>query len=220
MAEFSKAYCKTCQNEGGFAYNPADSGRMTYKGISRRYHSKWQGWVVIDRELASMKSMPPYGTDEYDAWVRRVNIALKRNAPLQQMILVFYQTNFWGQLSAVKSQAVADWVYDHAVNGGGQGAIWAQLACGATPDGEIGPKTIAAINRMDPEKFLERAGDIAGAYRLDRACAKPSQIEFLHSWLVRDGQPQEIIDMVAAAVVDGRLDNNEVEQVKVAMRQT
>jgi len=38
------------QNEGGYANSSKDIGGETYRGISRRYHPDWEGWIVIDKE--------------------------------------------------------------------------------------------------------------------------------------------------------------------------
>lgn len=95
--------------------------------------------------------------------------------------------------------------------------MWAQLAAQVKPDGKLGAVSIAAINTADPAGLLGRMEDIAGAYRLDRANDNPSQIQFLTSWLRRDGQPDSIIAMVKQAAKDGRLDDSEVVTLKAAM---
>jgi lysozyme family protein len=46
-------------------------------------------------------------------------------------------------------------VFDAAVNSGVRRAsLWLQAAVGATPDGKIGPRTIAAANAMDPSDVV------------------------------------------------------------------
>lgn len=217
MAKFEPAHTLTAGNEGGYANNPADSGGETYKGIARKFHPRWPGWRHVDSVKAGLLAQPPYGSREYSNWVAHLNIKLAQIKPLQTAVLSFYRTGFWGRLSEINSQAVANWVYDHVVNGGARGTMWIQLAAGVKPDGELGSISIAAINAADPDALLGRAEDIAGAYRLDRANAKPSQIQFLRSWLTRDGQPPEIIAMVTKAAADGKLDDSEVATLKAAM---
>lgn len=48
MADFDKAYFRTCKFEGGYANDKNDSGGETYKGISRVHNPKWGGWKIID----------------------------------------------------------------------------------------------------------------------------------------------------------------------------
>jgi len=95
-----------------------------------------------------------------------------------------------------------------------------QLAAKVAPDGSIGPKTLVAINTSDPTRLLQRAEDIAGAYRLDRAHEDPSQIGFLMSWLKRDGQPESILEHVRQLSRDGELDKEEVALLKNEMEET
>jgi lysozyme family protein len=48
-------------------------------------------------------------------------------------------------------------VFDFAVNAGcGRSAKILQAAVGATPDGGIGPMTLAAVNALDGDELIER----------------------------------------------------------------
>lgn len=219
MAVFEPAYKKTNNTEGGYANNPADAGGETYKGIARKMHPKWAGWKYVDGVKALATVQPSYGTGSYFNWVKYLNAKLAELAQLQRAVLDFYRANFWdaNRLGEILNQDVAEWVYDHVVNAGARGAMWIQLAAQVKPDGGIGIKSLAAINAANPVDLLNRAEDIAGAYRLDRAAAKPSQIQFLTSWLTRDGQPPTIIAMVKKAASDGLLDVTEVATLKSAM---
>lgn len=222
MPEFLPIHTATMRNEGGYANNPADTGGETYKGVSRVMHPRWSGWKYVDGVKALTTPQPAYGTTAYANWVKYLNGQLAQLNQLQAAVVSVYKSQFWdaNRLGEIAAEAVAAWVYDHIVNGGGRGAMWAQLAARVTPDGKLGPKSIAAINAADPAALLERAADIAGAYRLDRAHDKPSQIQFLTSWLRRDGQPESIIAMVKKAVADGRLDGTEVAAITAAMQAT
>ena len=222
MPDFLTIHAATMRAEGGYANNPADTGGETYKGISRVMHPRWPGWKYVDGVKALTTAQPHYGTTSYGNWVKYINGKLAQLNQLQAAVISFYKTNFWdaNRLGEINDERVAAWVYDHIVNGGGRGAMWAQLAARVKPDGKLGPVSIAAINGADPAALLERAADIAGAYRLDRAHDKPSQIQFLTSWLRRDGQPESIIAMVRAAASDGRIDATEVAQLKAAMQAT
>lgn len=228
MAVFDPAFLKTNGNEGGASFNPADLGNVvvngvvtipTYRGIAPVSHPRWAGWKYITGCITQLNKMPVYGSEAQRNWVKHLNGILAAFAPLQTAVFSFYKTNFWdaNRLGEITNQAVAEWVYDHIVNAGARGAMWIQLAAKVKPDGELGRVSIAGINAADPVELLNRAEDIAGAYRLDRAAAKPSQIQFLTSWLTRDGQPASIIAMVKKAASDGCLDATEVATLKTAM---
>ena len=48
MAKFSISLQKTLAHEGFYSNDPDDLGKETYKGISRIFHPKWNGWTIID----------------------------------------------------------------------------------------------------------------------------------------------------------------------------
>jgi len=146
--------------------------------------------------------MGPCTPDNKKQWTARLNTNLGQIPALQTAIDEFYRRQFWdaNKLSLIENQGVANWIYDHIVNAGKRGIRWAQEAAGVTADGSIGPITINAINTMPPGQFLVKAADIAAFYRLDRALAHPDQIQFLPSWLRRDGiTPAEISEVMAMA---------------------
>lgn len=202
-------------NESGYANNPSDAGGETYNGIARKFWPNWGGWKYIDGVKANTAPQPIFGTAAYQKYAAYMNRCLAELTSLQQMILDFYRVNFWDKyrLSEVNDQAVAAWLYDHVVNGGACGAKWLQEAVGVAADGKVGPATIAAINAADPATLLQDAKDVAAFYRLDRAAADPSQIQFLPSWLRRDGVSVEEINQVMQAARDG-LTYAEIDKLK------
>jgi lysozyme family protein len=207
-------------SEGGYANNPADPGKQTYKGVARKFWGHLPLWVIVDRYLAALPPQPTYNTRAYRLWVAGLNKQLAADLPLQAAVLAFYKAVLWdaNMLGSIADQRVADWLYDHAVNGGGQGVKWMQEAAGVTADGSIGPKTIAAINTFDPHVILNRAEDEAAVYRLSKARANPSQIQFLPSWLTRDGLSEKEIADVMKAAADGVLTEAEVAELSAEIR--
>lgn len=205
MADFQKAHLEVMGNEGGYANNPADTGGETYKGIARKFHPTWPGWKMVDDLKRSLPVQPAYGGYGYREWAKKLNGLAEKCDALQRLVLDFYRSNFWNayRCGEIVNQRVAAWLYDHVVNGGARGAQWLQEAAGVTADGAIGPKSIAAINAADPVKLLQEAKDVAAFYRLDRAAANPSQVQFLPSWLRRDGVSAEEIRQVMQAAKDG-----------------
>ena len=49
MAEFKISLQKTLAHEGEYVNDPVDSGKETYRGISRTNHGDWKGWSIIDQ---------------------------------------------------------------------------------------------------------------------------------------------------------------------------
>ena len=141
MADFISAFYATMQAEGGYVNDPQDPGGETYLGISRKFNSKWEGWTDID--LA--KHQPDFPA------------SLEQNSPLQQKIKDFYERNYWDAIRGddISNQSIAESIFDFAVNAGPvTSAKLAQITVNETPDGVIGPATLARINADDPRAFL------------------------------------------------------------------
>jgi len=217
-ADFLTAHRLTMGEEGGFANNPDDKGGPTYKGCAKKFWGHLPLWKIIDWHLSQVPPQPRYSFKPgaaYRGWVANLNARLAADRELQAKILSFYREVFWkaNRLDQVNDQRVANWIYDHAVNGGGRGIGWMQTAAGAKPDGVIGPKTVAAINAADAIAILGRAEDEAAVYRLVRAHRDPSQIAFLPSWLKRDGLSESEIRAVMFAASDGELSMAELKEL-------
>lgn len=168
MANFAPAYERTIVAEGGYVLHnvPGDRGGMTYAGIARRYHPNWPGWAHIDAG-----SEPP-----------------------AELVREFYRERFWGRIRGdeITSQAIAETLYDFAVNAGVKTAsILAQVVASKitgemlTPDGVVGPKTLAALNQCDERLFvalytIAKIARYCEIVRRDR-----SQAKFLLGWVSR-----------------------------------
>jgi len=147
MAEFLPAYRKNREKEGGYVNDPADRGKETYAGISRRFHPYWKGWKIIDQVKQG------HGLKDIDA-------RLKANCRLQKMIKEFYKLVFWhsNNLGLIKDQHLAQCVYDTGVHlGAGDAGDMLQRALNVTNvngkyypelerDGILGPKTRSAVH--------------------------------------------------------------------------
>lgn len=162
MAKFLPVFESTLLNEGGYRLtnDPRDSGGMTYAGISRRAHPKWPGWGLID----AGKAVPA------------------------SMVMDFYSAEYWVPCGCdrIDSQDIARNIFDFSVNAGVSTAVkLAQIVAGATPDGDMGPKTIAAINAFDPVYFrLSYALMKIARYR-DIVQRRPKDIVYLIGWINR-----------------------------------
>lgn len=109
MADFMIAYKRTAVYEGGYANDPADRGGETWKGIARKMHPNWAGWVIID----TYRDHP-----QFPSILKRVDV-------LEWAVHKFYHDSFWMVIKGDKitNQLVANDIYDDAVNTGVSSAI-------------------------------------------------------------------------------------------------
>lgn len=131
MADFEKAFARLMREEGiGLSDHKADKGGQTFAGISRRFHPDWAGWKYIDA-----------GT-----------------TPPTQLVRDFYHVEYWMPVKGdqFSDQRVAEVVFSQYVNMGGNALKMVQIAAGVIADGRIGPKSLEAINKMDPERLLDK----------------------------------------------------------------
>jgi len=166
MSNFLKVLPLTIENEGGYILHEieGDKGGRTFAGIAENFWSDWEGWDMIDDGVA---------------W---------DNPRLVKSVELFYKKNFWDvqNLDLISDPKTAYTVFDFCMNVGSRtGARLAQKACGAKPDGRIGPKTAEALNSMDPEMFdkqfaLEKMYRYAAIVRRDQ-----SQAKFIGGWARR-----------------------------------
>jgi lysozyme family protein len=141
MATFEKALQKVLRNEGGYVHDPDDPGGETYKGVSRKAFSKWDGWEIIDR-LKRESSFPAN---------------LDKNAALQDMVSDFYRVNFWNTVKGddIKNEDVAFTIFDFGVNAGVRTSVsLAQEVVDTAADGIFGKQTLEKINGYDTTLFL------------------------------------------------------------------
>jgi lysozyme family protein len=103
-----------------------------------------------------------------------------------------YERDYWSNAYAkIESQAVANKVFDMAVNMGHSQAHKitqrACLDCGHTVsvDGFLGEKTLAAVNSIPETNLLMAIKARAGSFYRDLAASKPSNVQFLKGWLAR-----------------------------------
>lgn len=160
MADFLPAYERVILEEGGYKLTDAenDNGKQTYAGISRRAHPKWPGWSAIDAG----------------------------DTPPTQLVRDFYRDSFWVPIRGdlIASQKVAEAIYSMSVNAEASRKL-AQVAARVTPDGVFGPKTIAAINSLDAEGFLNRFCIAAIARYRDICIRDKTQRQWIIGWLNR-----------------------------------
>ena len=143
--------------------HPLDKGGATNKGVTistwKKYGRDINGDGVIDEE--DLKLI----TDE-DA-------------------IRIMKLNYWDVVRAddIESQSVAnllvDWVWG---SGPGQSVPIVQQMVGATADGIIGPKSIAAINAQDPREFFKKLHARRHVYFNRIVESHPEQETFINGW--------------------------------------
>jgi len=125
--------------EGGFTNDPADPGNQlsdgrpgcTNLGVTQRAWEEYIGRKVTHDEMRALTR-----TD----------------------VDPFYRALYWDSVRADELPALIRYaVFDAGVNSGPGTAIrWLQQAVGATPDGVLGPKTLAAIHELNHDATLRR----------------------------------------------------------------
>jgi lysozyme family protein len=165
------------RSEGGYSNLSADKGGETYAGITKKNYPTWAGWQII----ATIK--PKQGQ-------------LILDTKLDALIAAFYKKNFWDVLKCDSfSKFVAMNLCDFGINSGNntaaksfQEVINSLLPVGAitlVADGKIGPKTIAAANKLN-QKVLNDALLLKRANFYKKIVENnPSQNVFLSGWLTR-----------------------------------
>lgn len=119
--DFDQAFDLLLGHEGGYANHPDDPGRETMWGVTAQV-------ARADGYTGNMRDLP------------------------RDRAKSIYRRSYWTPVQADQFPAALRFdVFDAAVNSGPvQAAKWLQTAVGATPDGIIGGKTIAAARQSDP----------------------------------------------------------------------
>lgn len=172
MATFKTAFNKVITNEGGYVNDPQDAGGETYKGVARNMNRNWQGWSIVD-ELKKQPGFPA---------------SLSRSVELQMKVEEIYKSKYWNTVGGdeLLSDLVAFSIFDFAVNAGVATSVrLAQMVAEVEADGDIGPVSIAAINKMDEEHFLA-AFTVAKIMRYCNICEnKPTNRKYFYGWVRR-----------------------------------
>lgn len=124
---FDEAFHHLLGHEGGYVNHPDDPGGETNWGVTKVV-ARAHGYQGL------MKDMP-------------VDVAK-----------AIYKKSYWTPVRADElPPAIRYAVFDAAVNSGvGTSVRWLQQSVGATPDGVLGPKTLAAINEVNPDGLLRK----------------------------------------------------------------
>lgn len=150
--------------EGGFVNDPADRGGATNKGITLATLTLWnKAHQLPAPTIADLKAI----TNE-------------------QVFDIFYQ-NYWQRFRAdnIQSQKVANCLVDWLWLSGQPAITRTQRIVGTAADGIVGPKTINAINKKNPDLLLSRLYAERIAF-IDAICKnRPANQKFRNGWINR-----------------------------------
>lgn len=155
-ARFDRCMVAVLLQEGGFSDLPGDKGGPTKFGISTPVLTEWRGHPV----------------SRQDVW----NLTKAES-------LSIYRAKYWNKVLGDLLPAGIDLaVLDPAVNEGqGIAARFLQEAMNVTPDGLVGPRTVAAATRANPSDVIDRIA----ALRVARYRQSPQFPEYHTDWLRR-----------------------------------
>jgi len=141
-SNFAEALQKVLAHEGGFSDHPLDPGGMTNLGVTRRVWEEWTGHPVTVRQMTELTPV--------------------KVAPM-------YRRKYWDKVSGDELPAGIDLVvFDAAVNSGpGRAVKWLQACVGVDVDGDIGPKTLAAVSAVDATQLIDDYGRRRLSFLLD-----------------------------------------------------
>ncbi len=108
-----------------------------------------------------------------------------KNLTLDQAIEI-YERDFWNRLklSQFNSRRIAWKVFDIEVNTG-RGDELLQTALGLKADGQVGEKTLAAVNAADVETLMDELIELQAKRYCSIVAKTPPKLKFLVGWINR-----------------------------------
>ena len=172
MAEFKISLQQTLAHEGEYVNDPVDSGKETYRGISRANHGNWKGWYIIDQY--KIRANFPFN--------------LANNADLEKQVELFYLYEFWLPLKAdqIQNQTTADSIFDFAVNAGiNTSILLMQSIIGTKADGLVGEQTLKKLNSLDFGYFQPAFIVAKISHYISIIKKRPANKKYLYGWIIR-----------------------------------
>lgn len=173
---FDKALAAVLKHEGGFVHHPRDPGGMTNLGCTKK---TWESWVGRPVDEAEMRALTPADV-----------------APL-------YKARYWDAIRGDDLPSGVDYaMFDTAINSGPKRAVLlAQQLAGATQDGAIGPKTVAAIKdavaTSGTEAFIASYSEAREAFLR----SLPTFDAFGRGWVRRVDEVEAVASVLATSEV-------------------
>jgi lysozyme family protein len=128
---FEEALKAILKHEGGYVNHKLDPGGMTNLGVTKKVWEEWVGKAVGEKE---MRALTP------------------------DTVAPMYKKKYWDAVKADELPTGLDYLmFDFAINAGpGRAIKTMQKAIGTTPDGAIGPKTMAALKAADQKDLIAK----------------------------------------------------------------
>ncbi len=131
---FDKSLALILKHEGLWSDDSRDPGGATMKGVTLASFSEFKGRAMAQEELRAIS----------DADLHAI-----------------YKIKYWDAVRCDELKPGVDLLaFDMAVNKGvGRAAKLMQRAAGVAEDGALGPKSMAAINAIDPRDFIAKVSE-------------------------------------------------------------
>ena len=139
---FEASLAAVLHHEGGWSFHKDDPGGMTNLGCTKQVWEEHCGHEVTEK---AMRALTPADV-----------------APL-------YKRKYWDKIKGDSLPLGVDYTtFDAAINSGpGRAAKWLQACVGVEPDGDIGPKTLAAVAAFDAATLVDDYGKRRLSFLLD-----------------------------------------------------
>jgi len=159
-ANFDFSFEHLIKSEGGYVWDKDDAGGETNLGVTVGAWSAYLGRPIKPGEMKALTKSD---------------------------VKPFYKKMYWDKVRGDDLPKGVDYaVFDFAVNAGpGRAAKFLQQSVGATPDGAIGPGTMALVAKTIPTDILQKFAQQKEAFYNSLAEKNPTQQKFLKGWLSR-----------------------------------
>lgn len=192
-ARYPQAFKHLMKFEGGYVNDPDDSGRETFRGISRRSWPAWPGWLLIDEAKAKLGGVVKTGKGKTN-----IDDYFEGHEQIDDLVRDFYFFEFWSPAARLElSPRLTEKLFDTSVHVGyGPMITLLQMTVnlfsggsGLEIDGKAGKLTMAALNsvvgNLGEDMFLIAFCGSQTGYYLALTQQKPSQRKYLKGWLSR-----------------------------------
>lgn len=182
MANFEIAHKITADCEGGYVNDPKDAGGETIFGIARNIWKDLPLWKIVDDYKKIV------GDLKLKSERKQLEKLCLGNKEFVEAKNAFYKAQFWDKVKGdeISSQALANNVYDFAVNAGVKQAVKTlQRALNITDDGVFGNGTLNACNNAESTKINNDFCKGRENFYKDLVKRKPQNEKFLKGWLSR-----------------------------------
>jgi lysozyme family protein len=189
MAEFKHAFAHALKFEDSTLSGEVtvDAGGRTRFGIAERFHPELGDSFFCGSADEALAEAERIEQSEYWGPLSLADVSSQEVANK----LFDMGVNMGVRQAAVFAQRAANALFGdgsaHAalsVDGANAGA-GASAAMRLVEDGAIGPRTLAAINSLDPERYLTVLRELSAEFYRHVASINPAQAKNLSGWLVR-----------------------------------